>query len=300
MNTALAAMSVAFICGLAHRELVISSAAAQESDWATSRQMFVSGYYRIWCRASGTQRTIKVLGAGALIGIVLGYSPARPWVAIVSIAAILSVLGTSSRRTWPLATSLASDAPDAVEQTRRVRTLRRHYTIQVLLLILVLALQASRIDGGIGAAFLAANGSAFLAATMWNEVVVDAAVSRGQGKLASLDRAALLGYYQVMTQRGRALNLAAVFLGIGVTLGALVFEVHSGTVPAALAIPSLIFFCAFLVVSTARSWRIATRLGNGEYRDFQLSSVSWQLSRLHRFFVLTLIAVATLQVVATW
>jgi hypothetical protein len=299
MTTALAAALLAFIGGLMYRELVICSAASRDVVEPTSRShLFVSGYFEIWSRAAVTRLFIKLLGVGAVIAFVFNSSTAGPWATAVSIAATLAVLLNNSCRTWPLADSLASATREPVEQRARLRTLRWRYAMQVLLVTLVLALQTRRTDEGSTAAVLAVIGSAFLAATMWNEVVVDAAVSRGEGELSPLDRSALLGYYRVMTLSGRTSNLSAVFLSIGVTVAALVVEVQGENVPLVLSSISLVLFCAFLVASSALSWQMATRVAKGGYRDSQLRAISGRLGRLHRHFVSILVIVTALQVVA--
>jgi hypothetical protein len=299
MTTALAAALLAFIGGLMYRELVISSAASRDLVNSTSQsQSFVSGYYGIWSRAAGTRLFIKLLGLGAVIAFVFNSSTVGPWATVFSIVATLAVLVTSSGRTWPLADSLASATRDPVEQRARLRSLRVHYAMHVLLLMLVLALQTWRSDERSAATVLAVIGSVFLAATMWNEVVVDAAVSRGEGELSPVDRSALLGYYRVMTLSGRTSNLAAVVLSIGVTVAALVVEVQGENVPLVLSSVSLVLFGAFLVASSALSWQMATRVAKGGYRDSQLRAISGRLGRLHRYFVSILMVVAALQVVA--
>jgi hypothetical protein len=297
MTAAIGAAGAAFIGAFMWREVLIGWAALRwGTDMPVSRRALLSGYYAAVTGTGATRAVLGVVSVVALSALGVQAFGTLVWPPLVCAACLTVVLAMSSAQTWPAAKRLgARVVPACGEQQRATRALTASQLAYVALMSIVVGIQLATAQHHDLSPIIAATGAAFLAGTLWNEVLVDRSVSRGsQGSMTASSRSTMLGYYAVMTVVAARPNLAAVFLSIIVTAAALIAQVSGGVADPG-AVLSLALFTVFLALASLRTWPAAARLGSNTLDYSQHSAASRMLGRFHLLFVIILLCIVTLQ-----
>jgi hypothetical protein len=295
MSAAIAAAGAAFIAGFMWREVVIGWAALRwQGDMPVSRRAMVSGYYATVTGTPATRGSLAIACAAVLVFAVVGDGGSHPAARLTTLGCIAAVMLLSAAHTWPMARRLAARI---IPPDREPAVLRRLTALQVtyaLLMFTVVGVQAATVDSADLAGVVAAAAAAFLAATLWNEVLIDQPHATKTDPLSASDRSTLLGYYAVMTNVAARPNLAAVsaaILAAGWALGDRIVEGDGGP-----SIASGALFVVFLALAGGITWPSAVRLGGAEIHIAHYRKVTRRLGRYHALFVVLLLAITAFQV----
>ncbi|MEV5831960.1 hypothetical protein [Nocardia sp. NPDC052112] len=293
----------AFIAGFCWREVLINwSALRRIAIPDGSRQRVLPSGYYTW--VTGTIVTRGVLGVvvavmGAALATQLTESGGQGWARLVCVGLLTVFLVLSLSRTWPAARQLVVGTGSRDTQMGGARRLLRYHVAYIAMMAAIVAIQLAMAEEGAASAAIAAGGAGFVAATLWNEVLIDRPAARLEVEPSDSDRSTLVGYYAVMTATLVRPNLATVFLAICATVAALVVQLLGTGTPAWATWTSLAIFAVFLVLAGLRTWPAAVRLGgNSESAEMQMRS-GQILGRYHLAFVIMLFAIAGIQLIAT-
>ncbi|MBY8863427.1 hypothetical protein K7711_43650 [Nocardia sp. CA2R105] len=238
---------------------------------------------------------LVVIGVGLAMQL-CGDGPV--WAAVTCVCIMIMFLVVGVLRIRPAARRLVT-SPDSLDvQLPIVRRLLGYHVMGMAMMAAIVAIQPA-VERGTVSTTIAAGGAGFLAATLWNEVLVDRPAARLDAVLTERDRSTVVGYYTVMTATAVRPNLAAVSLAVSVTLGVLLTQLLGSGIPDWAAPTSLAILMVFLVLAGLRTWPAAVRLGgNTEPAEVQMRSAR-TLGRYHLTFVIMLAAIVVVQLIAS-
>ncbi|MER6936246.1 hypothetical protein ABTX24_26265 [Nocardioides sp. NPDC127514] len=293
--TVIGAAGAAFIAGFFWRDVVIGMAALRwANERPVSRRALLTGY----CTSVTSTPAARVtLAAASLTVLIAAIAPANDHDAAIRLTCVgclaLVVLGTTAR-TWPNAKRLSTGEIASGAESRAVRELTVYQSVGTSFMLAVVALLAITAGRDDALEVIAGAGAAFLAATLWNEVLIDGPFAVEADAMSAADRSTLLGYYAAMTAVAARPNLAAVFLAIATTTSMFAAQAAEG-IPGYTLLLSVVLFAVFLTLASTVTWPAAARLGGGQYPAAQYRTVSRRLGRFHLLFVIMLMSVAALQ-----
>lgn len=304
MSSTAAAAGAAFLAGLAWRDALICWAVLRwREDLPASREALACGYSRTvtdsWLTRLSWACAALVTAGASWLGS--GWPVTSSVLALVCLVLAAGIEWLRARPTVRrIADRTGANLPDLIQ-----RLLLDRLAITVLMAVAA-GVAVREAASGTLSHVIAAAGAGFLAATLWNEVVVDRATGRhlsGEGQprpSTSAEegaRATMLGYYAVMTVVATKPNLAAVFGAMTATFVTLAGQLAREA--SSTAIASMILFVVFGALASTRTWTAASVLGRNEMDPADHRETARMLGRTHLLFVVLLTAIIGLQVLVS-
>jgi hypothetical protein len=143
----------------------------------------------------------------------------------------------------------------------------------------------------------AASGLGFLLSVLWFDLMFDVQARGTAGDLSAEVRDSIAGYYRRVTTAARPMN-RLVALAMLVTLAAIVGELVTDAVPAAIAWISLGLAALAIGLAAARTVRNAMRLGSQADDTARQSALARAILRDHLACLAAIVVALVLQVAA--
>ncbi|MFE6925457.1 hypothetical protein ACFVAV_30895 [Nocardia sp. NPDC057663] len=294
MSTALVVGGSAFLVALLWREFLIGWSTLRPTERLGSS--LLSGYYarmtEATCSCGVVGMVIVLMIAGLAVQLTRSDRPVWAGLSCVGLLTVFVVLSLLRTRVTARLLAVGTECLDIQAVTTR---LLRHHIAYMTLLVVIVAIQLAAVEEGAGSEAFAVGGASFLAATLWNEVMIDRPATPLADMPSERDRSTLIGYYKVMTATLVRPNLAAVSIAVSTTLAALVAQLLGNGAPRWATSMSFGIFVVFLVLAGIRTWPTAVRLGSGSEPVEKEMYVGRKLGQYHLAFVIMLATVVGIQ-----